>query len=297
MNNTKFLFIHNGSIPFGLLNIKAYMQKHNDYNIHIFNYNSNPIALNRILQQFNPDIIGFSAMTLQFKNICNALNAIKKIAPTIPTVIGGIHVTALPQDGNNANFDYIVCGEGERTFTSNQINLQSIPIKDLDEIPFYVDDYLPYIHHYNSSKGFLILTARGCPFSCNFCLSKEQRTPGMRYHSISYIIDMLQSLNQKYNLSSFFIGDDIFVIKPKRVIEFCDAVQPLKFQFHCFSHAGHGSYELYKYMYKAGFRRISLGVEHGNDKILKVAHKHATLASIENTCSIIHKAGLKLNLL
>jgi radical SAM superfamily enzyme YgiQ (UPF0313 family) len=152
---------------------------------------------------------------------------------------------------------------------------------------------------YSKGKGFHIITARGCPYNCNFCLGKEQRSPGLRYHSIDYVVGYVKAIVDEYAVRSFNIVDDIFVIRPARVGQFCSMIQetiPQRLRFHCFTHAGHGSVKLYALMKEAGFHTISMGVEHGNDRILSMMGKNTTKAKIEETCAAVCGAGIGLNL-
>jgi len=175
-------------------------------------------------------------------------------------------------------------------------------IEYLDEIPMIkMSDIRPFIENpkYPIESAFHVLTARGCPYNCNFYLGKDQRPKGVRYHSVDYIIEYISQIVKEFGICSFFITDDIFIIKQSRVKEFCEKIKknisiPLK--FHCFTQTGHGNVELYCIMRNAGFYRISMGVEHGNDEILFIMGKNTTKAKIEKTCAQIHKAGVNLNL-
>ena len=84
------------------------------------------------------------------------------------------------------------------------------------------------------------MTARGCVYNCDFCLDKKFRPNEIRYHSGTYVCDLLEILNKSCSINRFFIGDDIFTINKKRVIEICTEIKKrsLKIGLCGFTHAG-----------------------------------------------------------
>lgn len=300
------------SLAYGLLYIKSYLRKAG-IDSYVFDRESSRslYLLKNTLLEYDPDVIGISAMTAQsldakfiIKNIREWVGS-KKII-----IVGGVHFTALPNDGIKYGADYIIRGEGELAMLDFPIKgppekdklIKGKTVSELDYIPMItMSDLRPFVkspENYHD-KGIHVITARGCPYNCNFCLGKDQRPRGIRYHSIDYIVEYISQIVKEFGIYSFNIVDDIFVIKPARVMEFCEKVQKrisIPLRFHCFTHADHGNVELYRKMRETGFHRISMGVEHGNDKILSLMGKHTTKAKIEETYSRIYIAGIDLNL-
>ena len=250
-------------------------------------------------------------MTMQASDSKNLIKLIREWKSDITIVVGGIHFTALPDDGLKYGADYVITGEGEIALHNLLVDgppkdtriIQGETISNLDDIPnLTMDDIRPFIGNsddYNK-YGFHIITARGCPYNCNFCLNRDQRPKGIRYHLIDNIVKFISNVVAEFDINSFFIADDIFVIKASRVREFCEKIKnqiPKELNFHCFTHAGHGSVDLYKEMLSTGFYRISMGVEHGNDKILNLCGKNTNKAQIVKTCAQIYEAGVNVNLL
>jgi radical SAM superfamily enzyme YgiQ (UPF0313 family) len=300
------------SLPYGLIYIKSYLRKAGIESFIFDRELSNSLKkLHEALLKFDPDIIGISAITLQIQDTKLLIKKIREWVGNKIIIVGGIHFTALPQDGLDFGADYVVRGEGEVALLNFLTKgppekdkiIKGDAIKNLDDIPMIkMTDIRPFIEGNRNFAGqdLLIFTARGCPYNCNFCLSRDQRPKGIRFHSIDYVVEFISIIIKEFGITSFFIADDIFVIKPSRVREFCSKIKkkihtPLI--FHCLTHAGHGNLELYQIMREAGVRRISLGVEHGNDRILSLIGKNTTKAQIEKTCKEIYKAGIGLNLL
>ena len=299
------------SVPYGLLYIKSYLRKAG-IDSYVFDRESNRSLdlLKNVLLKYNPDIIGISAMTAQFSDVKFIIKNIRRWVGKKIIIVGGVHFTALPSDGIKCGADYIIQGEGELSMLDFLTNgppkkgvlIEGKTISELDDIPMIkMSDLQPFVKspEYYHEKGFQVITARGCPYNCNFCLGRDQRPKGIRYHSIDSIVEYISQIVKKFGIYSFNIVDDVFVINPKRIMEFCEKVQKkisLPLRFHCFTHAGHGSIELYRKMYEAGFHRISMGVEHGNDRILSLMGKCTTTAKIEKTCAHMSKAGININL-
>jgi len=64
------------------------------------------------------DIVGFTSFTHDVHNVDILATAFKKLDPKIVTILGGVHVTAVPYETleNFSSLDIVVVGEGEYTF-------------------------------------------------------------------------------------------------------------------------------------------------------------------------------------
>src|SRR5947209_18315169 len=73
-----------------------------------------PDQLVKEIEAYKPGLIGFSVMTQQYPWSIQAADAIRKRFPEIPTVIGGVHVTMVPEDvTREGHFDFVAVGEAE----------------------------------------------------------------------------------------------------------------------------------------------------------------------------------------
>jgi len=68
--------------------------------------------LKKILDKFNPDIVGITAYTVNVNTVKRLFKEIKTWNPEVFTVIGGHHATVSPEDFINPYIDLIVMGEG-----------------------------------------------------------------------------------------------------------------------------------------------------------------------------------------
>lgn len=287
-------------IPWGIVNIASYLKKYG-YEARVMNRTMGLRFINRFKKEMkNPNVIyvGISAMTCQARDAEFLCSYIKKVKKKI--ILGGLHYTILPQEGLKIG-DYVFRGESEQSIlyflengpTSRVYDAK--PLLDLDEIP--LPDEALINKFYLSRDLFTIMTSRGCPYNCGFCLDKKYRFSKIRYHSAEYVCGLIEMLVHSFDLRNFFIGDDIFTINKKRVFEICHGIKKrgLKIRLDAFTHSGIDDLELYREMKSAGFKSLALGIECGYDEVLRAINKDQTVEQAMKTARIIKKSGLELN--
>ncbi|MEW9050248.1 MAG: B12-binding domain-containing radical SAM protein [Neobacillus sp.] len=196
--------------------IKAYAAP--EFNIQLREYTIKDPIMNIVtdLYQQKPTIIGFSCYIWNIEETIKVVNMIKKIDPSILIVLGGPEVTYDTTEWMEKvqNVDIVVIGEGEQTFKQllsvierGDTSFQSVPgiayrdngqIKvtaqmnklDLKELasPYRFPEDLNAL----GKRVTYIETSRGCPFSCQFCLSSIE--VGVRYFDREKIKDDIRYL-------------------------------------------------------------------------------------------------------
>ena len=275
------------------------------------------------------EIVGITAPTPPMKHVYKISEIIKEIYPDTQIIAGGIHPTVLPERtmAEGKNIDFIVMGEGEHTFTelikslkkgqrefSNiaglcwrkenkiMVNQPRGLIKNLDEIPFPNRDIFNLKIYYpaptkrvSEENATPILTSRGCPFNCIHCPSKIIWRSDVRYRSADNVVNEIEECVNKYNLREFGFCDDTFTVNRKRAIEICHKIieKKLRIYWLCFSRANTIDDELIRTMKKAGCKKILLGLESGNQKILDLMRKKTTIQQGRKAAEIIKRQGLK----
>lgn len=166
------------------------------------------------------------------------------------------------------------------------INNKKNPVKDPDDIPFVSKVYKKHlnIRRYNygiaNSPVVTILTSRGCPFRCSFCLWPRTITDGkVRTRSPENIAEEFLFISRDMHyIKEVFIEDDTFNYDKKRVIEICRALIRSKnrIRWTCNVRTGLGKEEM-ALMKKAGCRMLVAGFESGDQKILNNINKKADL--------------------
>jgi len=282
----------------------------------------------KVLKEYRPDIVGTGGMTIQFEDMKTVARLTRQLFKSkVLLVGGGVHLTVSPHDGLD-DFDFVVVGEGEDTFLElceayrysrqktgdtfkNIAGLcfrsetgelfrtkQRDFINDLDRLPLPAYDLLS-VQEYNDflitgEKAISIMTGRGCPYDCQFCASPLLSKRKVRNFSVEYTLTLIEHLVKTYKCYNFRIMDDTFAISKDRVLEFCEQIKSrgLRLNMTCLTHVKTCDFEMFVKMKEAGFSIVGLGIESGNDRILKLVNKGTTTKDAASAISDVKKAGL-----
>lgn len=289
-------------IPWGIVNIASYLKKYG-HKLLIADRKEGGYSLRGITREIKGrDIVwvGISAMTCQSQDAAFLCGHLRKMNKNI--ILGGLHYSIFPDEGLKIG-DYVFKGEAEQSLLGFLQNGPSAkvyeprPLSDLDDIPLPDEELLKRL--YVNKSNFTIMTSRGCPYACSFCLDRKYRPEKIRYHSASYVCDLMEMMHKLFGVTGFFIGDDVFTLNKNRAMEICGEIRKrrLKVKMGCFTHSGIDDLELYREMEASGFSGVSLGVESGCDEVLKAMNKHQTVAQTRRTIEVIKKSGLQINVM
>lgn len=269
------------------------------------------------LTNFSPDIIGYQILTVNRASSYRLIEYIHEQHPKIQQVIGGIHATIMYKQLLE-KYPYLIAviGEGEITFpelirklTNEPLELEQIDgiaynrngvvhatnprrlIENLDELP------IPKHELFFNPKRIYgnIMTSRGCPFNCSFCCLDKLSQRRVRKRSVANIIKEIEWLIKKYpNMKAIWIHDDTFFIDNKHTIELCDEIikRKLNISFVCSGRVKPISQELVTKLEKANFKKILLGLESGDEGILKRCHKNITQVDVEHAFRLFSKTNI-----
>jgi radical SAM superfamily enzyme YgiQ (UPF0313 family) len=207
-------------------------------------------AVKEDLLAFQPDIVGFSAMTHEICNAASWAAEIKGLFPEALILIGGVHATVAAERtlAEFPVFDIAVIGEGEHTLleiarcVGEATPLDSLILKGIKGIAWREDtrrkdgeisinppreliadlDSLPnpgYDHIRREIKSYPVLTSRGCPSQCIFCC----RILGdrIRARSPRNVVDEIALVQSQRHPDLIEICDDTFTLPRSRAIEIC----------------------------------------------------------------------------
>lgn len=301
--------------------LKAYAEP--EYQVELSEYTIKDPTMNIVtdLVQRKPDVIGFSCYIWNIEETIKVISMIKKINPSIQIVVGGPEVTYDVREWMEKvpQFDFIVIGEGEETFKkllqqldsdrdfkqvagisyrteSGEIKLNPQAHKlDLRELPS------PYrfeedIKHLGKRVTY-IETSRGCPFSCQFCLSSIE--VGVRYfdrekikEDIRYLmkngaktikfVDRTFNISRSYALEMFrFLIDEHL---PGTVFQFeitADIMRPEVIEF-------------LNQEAPAGLFRFEIGVQSTNDYTNELVMRKQNFEKLTRTVTMV-KEGQKID--
>jgi anaerobic magnesium-protoporphyrin IX monomethyl ester cyclase len=271
-------------------------------------------ALQRISSS-KTKIIGFTSFTNEIKQAAQLAQAVKKHNPDITTIIGGVHVSALPEETIREfpEFDYGVVGEGEITLyqliraLEEKSDIESIAgicfrkgdseicktsprelISDYDSLP------MPAWDLFRPAREYIIQSSRGCPFNCDFCMNPSGRA--VRSRNPENVYKEIEWLVKELGAKKIVFGDENFSIDIPRAIRICELIKEAelnkRFEWDCSTHISTINSELARAMKRAGCISVGLGIESGDETILKKMGKGISFNKVFDTLSILKKEKL-----
>jgi radical SAM superfamily enzyme YgiQ (UPF0313 family) len=169
-------------------------------------------------------------------------------------------------------------------------------VADLDDMPIPMHELLP-LQSYRMPmiKGpfTFIVTSRGCPAGCTYCIKHVSYQYSTRIRSPKLIMEELWVL-KKLGLNNIHMYADLFTVNRDQVIELCKLMieEDIQIKWTCNSRVDFVDEEMLTLMGKAGCRLISWGIESGNEAILKHARKGADPAKAERALRWAKNAGI-----
>jgi len=169
-------------------------------------------------------------------------------------------------------------------------------IADLDEMPVPMHELLPLqTYRMPLIKGpfTFIVTSRGCPAGCTYCIKHVSYQYATRLRSPKLIMEELWYL-KKLGINNIHMYADLFTVSRDQVVELCKLMidEKIGIKWTCNSRVDYVDEEMLILMGKAGCRLISWGIESGNEQILKHARKGAYPDKAERALRWAKKAGI-----
>jgi radical SAM superfamily enzyme YgiQ (UPF0313 family) len=304
--------------PLGLYYLAGVL-KSNDVSVSIFDFNlelPSRTDFHEYMDRLKPRIVGVTSYTFNFSAAKEIINEVKIVDPSIVSVMGGVHASALPEDVLHGvpSIDYVIVGEGELTFLEvcqrilNGGTLEGVQgvaqrvetgvivspprdlISDLDELPIPDRQLLPF----NRYPLALVQTSRGCPYSCIFCLINRFYGRNTRQRDAVSVADECEGLVKRFNAEKFFFFGDSFTFNPDWVEEFCDEIirRRLKIIWGCETRVDNVSLPMLKKMRRAGCIEVQYWIDYGDESVLKNLGKNITLECVSDAVNWAKEAEL-----
>lgn len=282
----------------------------------------------KILQEvrsYNPDVVGFSVYTNNLLWAVDLAESIKKISAA-DIICGGPHATtAVESILKHDCFDYAMRGEGEHAFLEfldtrargapvdavrnlafrkegkSTINDVREYIYDLDILPF-PDKKLFYDKIPQFKECYLVMTSRGCPFRCSYCINDAVQSiygcakKHIRLRSVENVISELKSLKDDRSIRAIFFEDDVFTLNKKRLEELMyHYKREVGIPFWCFVHPQTVTPETARILKSGGCWMGNMGMQSGSGRIRNVImNRKESDQDILNASRYLKEEGIKL---
>ena len=312
--------------PLNLALLAAIAEQHG-HDVTIMDGEAEQITLDDMVQRtvaLKPDVIGFTATSPFFHISKSVAEGIKRIAPQIPIVVGGPHITIMKEEALLPAFDYAFVGEAEESWPQflNQLgqgrdvsNIAGIifrrngalvstghpaDITDLDALP------APARHRLDMSRYKLgtlrgrlpftsIQTMRGCPWKCIFCASEALKTTEMRVRSPRSVVNEMKQVVEQFGTRHFYIVDDVMTLWKEHILEIAELItqEQLEITFEGSTRANLVEDEVIARLVKSGLIRLSFGLETVDPEIRRTMKKQVPLEHYVKANGICNKYGVE----
>ncbi len=261
------------------------------------------------LRSFDPQLIGFSLSSLPLNPAADITARLKREFPNIPVIWGGSGPTLEPQRCIE-HADLVCIGEGEQVILDLAARLDAgqpltdvpgvwarqpdggvarnpgrplmevedlaVPCFDTERTVHINDDRVRRnVYPPNLGNQYIIMTTRGCPFSCSFCIeSVYQDMFGKKNHlrrrSVDAVIAELVEAKQKFpSIRSVMFYDDVFTTHPRWMKEFCQRYpKEVGLPFWCYTYPTTTKKDEIEMLRDAGCMSMTMGIQSGSEEIL-----------------------------
>ncbi len=291
-------------------------------------------SVQRKLKELNPDIVGISMMfDNSYFHLEEITKQVKEYRDDIVVVLGG--AATVPSYKTILNeqeyIDAICFSEGEIPFlkliesddhkaflesdnswiTRNSLKAGKIPAKsyiqnlddviDIDYSFININDYnmkesfSPFSGSKPNPKQFFIITTRGCPYKCAFCMRSEDNDRSMRFASVDKIIEHVRFLVEKYGMSVLTFYDDQLLLKRKRAKQLFKELAQFNLRVECPNGLSVAfiDEEMAFLMSEAGIDTVNLAIESGSKYVLdKIIDKPLNLGGVKDVIDNLRKYGI-----
>lgn len=316
-------FRHQLYLPMGLAYLASFLEE-KGHEVRVIDCQALDIDHEKLRSEicsFEPDIVGITSIAPLTRSALLAAKVAKEALQEVKVILGGPHATFMDEQiiAEETAVDFVVRGEGELTLLeiaqnihdSNKVdsidgitfrrNEQVIRtpnrpfIQDLDKLPKPAYDHFDLDRYRLFGKKLLpVITSRGCPFQCAFCVASRMFGKAYRMRSAGNVLDELEWLKNVHGAEAFTFYDDTLTFDKKRLLKICDGMKNRKIglPWDCQTRVDQVSAEILAKMKAAGCQQVFFGVESGCQEILDAVNKKTTIEQNEKAIRIAKHAGL-----
>jgi anaerobic magnesium-protoporphyrin IX monomethyl ester cyclase len=310
--------------PLGILYLCSHLRSRG-FDVDVFDTTfSSREELFKYLRSEKPSVLGVYANLMTRSNVVEILAVAKEAGWT--TVVGGPEPGAYSLEYLQAGAQFVVAGEGELTmeellqalrsgesnfskvaglafldgdgnFCQNpprsqieNLDLQPWPARGAIDLHRYVETWRT--HHGSGSVNFI--TARGCPFRCNWCSHQVYGQTHRRRDPIK-VVDEVEWLLGEYRPDMVWVSDDVFTINHAWLRTYAAEMRQrgIRIPFECISRADRLSPEMMDILADLGCFRMWIGSESGSQRILDSMDRGVKIEQVHKAVEMCRERGIQ----
>lgn len=283
------------------------------------------------IKALEPLLIGFQVYSVNYFIFKRLLLKVRDECPNVRIIAGGPHPSGVPDQVimENPELDFLVRGEGEQalaalvkvllagTLESKIDTIENLVYRSGDKIlknkQTWIDvnkygapcweklkpDKYPAVQHgtfHKSNKVVPILTSRGCPYPCTYCMGHLLTGKKVRTRDVSSVVDEIEFLQSRYGFEEIIIEDENFTYDKNYVIEMSREFK--KRNVKCFISFANGirldriDEEVVGHLKSMGTYVVNVGLESGSEKTLKAMKKRWNLDMVKERIRLLKENGI-----
>lgn len=314
--------------PLGLAYIatQASSESHNVGLIDAEHHGVEQSILAETVNNLQPRFAGINVLT---PNRIQALKFAKQLDPEIPLIIGGAHANAmiertlreftivhpkviLARGEAELAVSAILGGRNPHTmpgiFWLEETRLRYTPglllPDNLDALPtldrrFLAND--PSVDSHTGRTEARILSSRGCPFNCSFCVgARDSSGVKVRNRSAVNVASEISGLVIDNHCQSIRFVDDLFISSEKRARSVLNAMENARIPHTYWDATGRAnifarfSSDFFNYLKAHGAYEVALGVESASERLRKRVNKQASMEEIQRSIRELTQRGIRV---
>jgi anaerobic magnesium-protoporphyrin IX monomethyl ester cyclase len=255
------------------------------------------VKYSKKIRALNPDIIGFSVDSFTSAYFLKVNTKLKSQLRYF-SIFGGPHPTLNPDIIYDKDIDAICVGEGEKALielaekmdaNKDITGIKNLWVKqnghifkneirelvtDLDSLPVPDIEFLRKYKAYHRFTTYEIMTSRGCPYNCPYCINHFYRRlfagkgKYVRRRSVDEVIDELKQAKSKLHPKTIFFVDEIFTLDKNWLAAFAPKyIQHIALPFEILTRIDDIDKETVVLLKEMGFAVARVGIETGNERL------------------------------
>jgi radical SAM superfamily enzyme YgiQ (UPF0313 family) len=270
----------------------------------------------------HPDVLALTLSAFSWGKVQPLIPRIREALPDLTIVLGGPYPTAVGPKALESmpQADFVVQGPGETAMLALCQRLAAGtdvsgipglcwrheggigctpkgPVPVLDDLPFPARDlvdmskYRPSVGFYNRLPSASVITTRGCPRNCSFCVSDSR----IAYRSVPSVLAEIEECAVRYGVRHIVFWDEDIAIRRDRLLELCEGLARAKHKVTwCASMTiDEVRPDVLKAMKRAGCWKILFGLESGVPKNLATCNKNLDPAMVRSQLALVRAAGIE----